>query len=182
MVGVEDGGFSKAPLHRGVQRALLVCALLRGAWIQGFRVDMITVDGLDASEKLIGMLHGLSFDAVMLAGVSFAGFNLIDPTLVFKRLHKPVIVISRTRPNNIAVKKALCRHFEDWRVRWSVFERLGPIHEVVSMPNEPLVYAEVVGADLNWASALIQASTTFCRIPEPVRVARLIARGLTKQE
>ena len=57
----------------------------------------------------------MAFDAVMLAGVSFAGFNLVDPTLVFEEFSKPVIVISRTKPDNIAVKNALLQHFEDNR-------------------------------------------------------------------
>ena len=180
VVGVEDGGFSRKLQGRGIQKALFVCVLLRGKWINDFQADMITVDGLDATEKLTSMLRRLSFDAVMLAGVSFAGFNLVDPTIVFEEFRKPVIVISRTKPNNIAVKNALRRHFEDWRIRWSVFEKLGSVYEVVSMPTEPPVYVEVVGAELDWASTLIRAASVCCRVPEPVRVARLVARGLTR--
>jgi endonuclease V-like protein UPF0215 family len=180
VVGVEDGGFSRKLQGRGIQKALFVCVLLRGKWINDFQADMITVDGLDATEKLTSMLHRLSFDAVMLAGVSFAGFNLVDPTIVFEEFRKPVIVISRTKPNNIAVKNALRRHFEDWRIRWSVFEKLGSVYEVVSMSAEPPVYVEVVGAELDWTSTLIRAASVCCRVPEPVRVARLVARGLTR--
>jgi len=143
---------------------------------------MIAVDGLDATKKLVAMLRKLSFDAIMLAGVSFAGFNLVEPTAVLEEFHKPVIIISRTKPNNVAVKKALFQHFRDWRVRWSVFEKLGAIHEVVSMPNEPPIYVEVIGSTLDWAIKMICASAFCCRIPEPIRVARLIARGLTIRE
>lgn len=179
IVGVEDGGFSRK--HGcGIQKALFVCVLLRGKWINDFQVDMITVDGLDATEKLSSMLRQWSFDVVMLAGVSFAGFNLVDSTVVFEGFSKPVIVISRTKPNNVAVKNALRRHFEDWRVRWNIFEKLSSVYEIVSMPAEPPVYVEVVGAELNWARRVIRASSVCCRIPEPIRVARLVARGLTK--
>jgi len=180
-VGVEDGGFSRAPLCPSVHKALLVCVLLQGTWVLDFRVDRILVDGLDASERLIGMLRGLCFDVVMLAGVSFAGFNLVDPSLVFEEFDKPVIVISRSKPDNVAVKNALVRHFDDWRVRWSIFEGLGPVFEAVSLPNEPPLYVEVVGCDVGWASGLIRALAAVCRVPEPIRVARLIARGLTHE-
>jgi len=182
VVGVEDGGFSRASLRPGVDKALLVCVLLQGTWIVDFRVDRILVDGLDASERLVGMLRGLCFDVVMLAGVSFAGFNLIDPFLVFEEFHKPVVIISRTKPDNVAVKSALVRHFDDWQVRLSIFEELGPVFEIVSMPNEPPLYVEVVGSDVGWASGLIRALASVCRVPEPIRVARLIARGLTTHE
>ena len=181
VVGVEDGGFSRKLQGRGSQKALFICALLRGTWINDLQTDIITVDGLDATEKLSSMLHRWSFDAVMLAGVSFAGFNLVDPTVVFEEFNKPVIVVSRTKPDNIAVESALRQHFEDWKVRWGVFEKLGPVWEVVSMPNEPPVYVEVVGAELDWASKLIRAASLCCRVPEPVRVARLVARGLTRR-
>jgi len=181
IVGVEDGGFSRAPLNCGIRKALLVCVLLQGTRIENFLADMVTVDGLDASEKLAGMLRDVPFDAVMLAGVSFAGFNLIDPVLIFEEFGKPVVVVSRTRPDNLAVKGALLRHFEDWQIRWRVFEKLGPIYEVVSMPSEPPLYVEVIGADLNWASDLIRVFTFCSRVPEPIRVARLIAQGLTRQ-
>ena len=180
VVGVEDGGFSRKLQGCGIQKALFVCVLLRGKRISDFQADTITVDGLDATERLASMLRRWSFDAVMLAGVSFAGFNLVDPTIVFEGFNRPVIVISRTKPNNIAVKNALRRHFEDWKIRWSVFEKLGAVNEIVSMPTEPPVYVEVVGAELDWASELIRATSVCCRVPEPVRVARLLARGLTR--
>jgi len=180
IVGVEDGGFSRKLQCCDIQKALLVCVLLRGEWISDFQARMITVDGLDATEKLTFMLRRWIFDAVMLAGVSFAGFNLVDPTIVFEEFNKPVIVISRTKPSNVAVKNALRQHFGDWRVRWSIFEKLGSVYEVVSIPAEPPIYVEVIGTELNWARKLIQATSVCCRIPEPIRVARLVARGLTK--
>jgi endonuclease V-like protein UPF0215 family len=181
VVGVEDGGFSRKLQGRDIQKALFICALLRGTWINDLQTDTVTVDGLDATEKLSSMLRRWSFDAVMLAGVSFAGFNLVDPTSVFEEFGKPVIVISRTKPNNIAVKNALHRHFEDWQIRWRVFQKLGSVYEIVSMPCEPPIYVEVVGSELDWARRLIRATSVCCRVPEPVRVARLVARGLTRR-
>jgi endonuclease V-like protein UPF0215 family len=181
VVGVEDGRFSRESSNY-TEQTLLVCVLLRKAWIDNFQADTITVDGLDASDKLVTMLRHWSFDAVMLAGVSFAGFNLVDPTMVYEEFGKPVVVIARTKPDNVAVKKALFQHFKDWRVRWSIFEKLGPVHQVISMVGEPPLYIEVAGATADWATELVRASASCCRVPEPIRVARLIARGLTRKE
>ena len=88
VIGVEDGGFSRELSIYGFEKTLLVCVLLQGTRIDDFRADMITVDGLDASEKLITILRNLAFDVVILSGISFAGFNLVDPTLVFEEFHK----------------------------------------------------------------------------------------------
>jgi len=176
VVGVEDGGFTR---ESGIEEALLVTVLLQGKAIIGFQEKNIKVDGLDATEKLISMLRHWSFDGVILAGVSFAGFNLIDAHTIFEEFKKPVLIVARTKPNNVAVREALLEHFESWKTRLEIIERLGPVYEIVSLPDEPPLYVEVVGADLIWARNLIRELSVCCRVPEPIRVARLIARGLT---
>ncbi|MEM3695784.1 MAG: DUF99 family protein, partial [Candidatus Bathyarchaeia archaeon] len=77
-------------------------------------------------------------------------------------------------------KRALMRHFRDWRKRWEVFAKIGPIHEVKVLDEERPLYFEVVGAEMEWASRLITSFAVCGRVPEPLRVVRLIARGLSK--
>jgi len=48
------------------------------------------------------------------------------------------------------------------------------------MQGEAPIYIEVIGAEVSWAQKLIRNLSSRCRIPEPVRVARFIARGLTR--
>jgi len=175
VVGVEDGSFQKGI----TPKAFLAAVLFKELKIEDVKVVRITVDGLDATGKLAKILSRWRFEAVMLAGVSFAGFNVIDPTIIHEEFGKPVIVVSRTKPDNKAVKQALQRHFEDWRVRWGVFEKLGLIHKVIVSAGVPPVYVETVGIDIERASGLISTLSVCSRIPEPIRVARLIARGLS---
>jgi len=175
VVGVEDGSFQK-----GITRkAILAAVLLKGVEIEDAKIVRITVDGLDATEKLIEMLNGWNFTAVLLAGVSFAGFNLIDPTVIYEKFRKPVIVVSRKKPNNKAVRRALQKHFGDWEARWRIFEKLGTAQCIVVLAGEPPVYIEPVGADSKRAQNLVRALSVSDRVPEPLRVARLIARGLS---
>jgi endonuclease V-like protein UPF0215 family len=175
IVGVEDGSFQK-----GITReTLLAAVLLRQANIEKVKVVKITVDGLDATKKLADALKGWEFNAIMLAGVSFAGFNLIDPTIIYKMFKKPVIILSRTKPDNRAVKRALKRHFKDWEMRWKVFQKLGPVHKIVTKSGEAPLYIEIVGSNAQWASKVIRPLCVCGRVPEPLRAARLIARGLS---
>ncbi|MGB9675796.1 MAG: DUF99 family protein [Candidatus Bathyarchaeales archaeon] len=175
MIGVEDGSFRK-----GISRkAKLVAVLFLEARIESVRITNITVDGMDATETLLKAIKGWNFGAVLLSGVSFAGFNIIDPILVYEECEKPVVVISRTKPDNVAVKRALRRHFKDWEMRWSVFEKLGKVYEVQVMDCTEPVYIEVVGETVEWARGLIKAFSFCGRMPEPLRVARLIARGIS---
>ena len=175
IVGVEDGSFQKSI----TRRALLAAVLFRGLEIEDVKFTKITVDGLDATEKLSELLKEWEFAAVLLAGVSFAGFNVINPTAIHQKFKKPVIIVTRTKPDNKAVHRALQRHFKDWKMRWEVFEKLGSFQKVAVLADEPLIYVETIGADVRWTCNLIQALSVCCRVPEPTRVARLIARGLS---
>lgn len=175
IAGIEDGKFKKGV----TKRALLTAVLLKKLQIEGVKFAEVTVDGLDATAKAVKILSEWDFDVVMLAGVSFAGFNVIDPTVLYEKFQKPIVVVSRTKPDNKAVKRALIRHFKDWEIRWGVFEKLGAIHKVTVTAGKPPLYVETVGADVKWTALLIKTLVTCSRIPEPIRVARLIARGLS---
>ena len=175
IVGIEDGSFT-----REMSETLLVAVLMQdGRWIEDVKIEEITIDGLDATATVLQLLKHWNFDAVMLAGVSYAGFNLIDPIKLAESFQKPVIIMSRSKPNNIAVKRALKEHFKDWKARWRVFEGLGPIYKFKPLRNEPSIYLEVVGAEASWAMRIIKSCCFSCKVPEPIRVARIIARGLS---
>ncbi|MEM1757236.1 MAG: DUF99 family protein [Candidatus Bathyarchaeia archaeon] len=176
VIGIDDGSFRK----NVDLTTFLVFVLLKELGVEAVRFTRITVDGLDATEKAIEVLKGLKFDAIMLAGVSFGGFNLIDPFELFEKFGTPVIVILKRRPRNDAIRKALIRHFNDWRARLMIIEKLGPIHELALSNGRGFLYFESVGADVRQVSNLINAFTVIGGIPEPVRVAKIIAHGISK--
>lgn len=105
---MEDGSFFS---RNG--KTLLAAVLMDSRWTRAVVLGKITIDGTDATETLVEMLGGFSFDAVMLSGVSYAGFNLIDPKKIYERFGVPVIIVCRSKPNNDAVRAALVNHFED---------------------------------------------------------------------
>jgi endonuclease V-like protein UPF0215 family len=175
VVGVEDGSFQKGVTFQ----ALLAAVLFRDLHIEDLKITKVTVDGLDATKRLIEILSFWKFEAVFLAGVSFAGFNMIDPAVIHRKFGKPVIIITRTKPDNKAVKRALKKHFEDWKVRFEVFEKLGLPYDFVVFSSRSLVYVKTVGASAEWACNLVKALSILGKVPEPIRVARLIARGLS---
>ena len=178
LIGVEDGSF-KAFLHRKSQKCPLCAVRMIDNKIEDIKASKIAVDGLDATSKLSEMLRDQVFHAIILGGITFAGFNIIDAQRIYKELSRPLIVFTRSRPNNEIMREALQKHFDDWRRRWSIIESLGQIYSTYTRPREPPVYFEVVGEKARWAEEVLKRSASLCRIPEPVRVARLVARGLS---
>lgn len=177
--GVEDGSFNAFSRGEDSHTVLCCAAMVRGR-IQDVRVSQIEVDGFDATDKLLGMLQGVDVDVVVLGGITFAGFNIIDPSSILKEVGTPVIVYSGKEPDDDAMLLALRKHFEDWRKRWSIIKGLGDVFEAVVRPGEPPVYFEVLGGSQEWAEAVLRSLALVCRIPEPVRVAGLIARGISR--
>lgn len=179
LFGVEDGSFDA--FNRVESTYALLCGVLtQGDRIIDVRKAEIEVDGLDATEKLLKMLEGVDVDAVVLGGITFAGFNVIDPRIIKEETGLPVIVYSGVEPDNEAMLGALQKHFSDWMKRWEIVKNLGPIHGVSTLKGEPDVFFEAVGCDVGWAEKILRASAVVSRIPEPVRASGLIARGLSR--
>lgn len=179
IVGVEDGSFEPFK-SRGLSYTVLCFVEMIDELICDVKLATIEVDGLDASDKLLEMLDGEDIGAVILGGITFAGFNVIDPFAISNQRGVPVIVYSGEEPDNISMLLALKKHFGDWERRWSIIERLGRVYETVTRQGEPPVYFEVVGGSVSWAADVLRYSALLCRIPEPVRVAGLIARGVSR--
>jgi endonuclease V-like protein UPF0215 family len=177
VVGVDDGSFPADKTTKA--HALLLAVLLRNTEIRGIRVGTIEVDGTDARTVLKPLVRALSPDLVMLSGVSFAGFNVIDISRLAHELKKPIIAISGDRPDNKAVRTALKDHFPDWETRWRSVHSAGRLYSCKPLKHEPKLYFEVKGATPNYARNVISRTAVISRLPEPIRVARIIAKGLS---
>jgi hypothetical protein len=179
-VGVQDGSFEA--FQRGVARAIqhtsLCLTKLCGAVIQDIRLGCITVDGLDSTRVLLNNLVDWDYDVLILGGATFGGFNVVDVESVYKATGKPVIVYSPKLPDMDATLGALRKHFSDWEQRWSRYEALGELHEC-RIRDYPSVYYEIVGEPTSYAEKVLHEQAIYGRIPEAVRVADLIAKGVT---
>ena len=177
VVGVDDGTF--VPHSRAGQSTALVAVLFTNLSIRGVRIGRITVDGTDATSVLVSMLKGLRFDVVLLSGISFGGFNLISLSRLNMELGKPVIAISGKRPENELVRGALKAHFEDWKDRMRIVRASGRIYSVKPLREEPTLFFEVKGAKPEFARHVIRYYAKISRLPEPIRAAGILAKGLS---
>jgi len=177
IVGVDDGAFS--PIKTIGERALLLVVLYRMSHIQTVRLGTIEVDGTDAGATLKSLVRKLPLDLVMLSGISYAGFNIMDISKLAHDLEKPVIAVSGERPDNKAVRKALKDHFADWKRRWGNVRSAGKLYACRPLKDEPKLYFEVKGATPDFARRVISRTAVISRLPEPIRVARIMAKGLS---
>lgn len=182
-LGVEDGSFPTKGKRRSKFKTLLVAALLKELQLKEVDLRRITVDGTDATKALLSILASLQQkpETLFLGGISYAGFNFIDPFRLQKETNLPSIIITTERPNNQAVQTALQRHFPDWKKRWSIYKRLTNFPQIKANPKENPVFMETVGLTVSQGEMLVKRLTKNGRLPEPLRVARMIARGLSTE-
>ncbi len=177
LVGVEDGSFEG---FLPGQMTLLCTACLSGDRLEWVKVRRVKVDGRESTDALLDMLRCEKFDAIIMGGVSFAGFDVIDPELLHRELNVPVVVYSPKMPDSASTFAALKANFPDWSERWSPIERLGDVYTTVTIEGQPPVYFEAVGCMRPEAEKILKESVSLTRTPEPVRVAGIIARGLSR--
>jgi endonuclease V-like protein UPF0215 family len=180
VVGIDDGAF--VPQTKGLTD--VVGVIYRGGyWFEGVMRTEIAIDGLDATEKIADMVVGSPYygelRVAVLDGVTFAGFNVVDIKKLSRKLALPVIAVVREKPAMEDVRSAL-ENLPDFEVRWQAMENAGKIMQVKTRERENPVYMHVAGILQEDAEKIMEKTSTRSNIPEALRVAHLIASGLTR--
>jgi endonuclease V-like protein UPF0215 family len=182
VLGVDDGVF--VPHSKGV--ATVVGVVYRGGyWLDGVMRTEVEIDGMDATEKIASMIttspHYGQLRVVMLNGVTFAGFNMVDIKKLFERIRLPVITVTREKPDFDDIKRAL-RNLPEYEKRVEAMENAGKLIEVRTRDAEQAVYVQIAGISEKDAEKILKSTSTRSNIPEGLRVAHIIASGLTRSK
>jgi hypothetical protein len=176
ILGVDDGPFI---LHRGY--APVVGVVFRGGyWLDGVLSTKIRVDGFDATDKIAAMIrdspHYRQVRVIMLDGVTFGGFNVVDIKELHALTNLPVIVVTRDKPSFREIHAAV-KNLPNSAERWKAVQNAGKIFEVHTRSRGEKVYMELCGMRESDARKILQITSTRSSIPEALRVAHLIASG-----
>lgn len=172
VVGFDDGPFPRS--HRG--DVLLVGAVFAGLRLEGVMSAPVRRDGINSTTRIVELVNGSRFrahlQAVLLQGIAFAGFNVVDLDALYRRLRLPVVVVARRRPDLAAIRAALLSRVPGGRRKWRLIERAGPMERVGA------VYVQRRGIGEADTRALLERLAVNGVLPEPLRTAHIIAGGL----
>ena len=176
VLAIDDGYFK--PRQKG--KALLVGVLSRlDGRLEGIVSTTVKVDGLDSTAKIAEMIQKSKFKSqasfLILDGINFAGFNIVDLPLLSKKLATPVIAVQRKKPRMQRIEKALDK-FKDKKKRMKLIEKAGEIH-----PSGKIFF-QCSGTDRKTVKTVLAKTTKYSNIPEPLRLAHMIASGTTLGE
>ncbi len=179
VLGIDDGRF--VPRTKGTVD--VVGVVYRGGyWFEGVMRTEITIDGMDATEKLAAMIKNSAYygeiRVIVLDGVTFAGFNVVDINELSCRVDLPVMSVAREKPDLEEIRRAL-KNLPDFEKRWQAMLNAGELFEVEIRNGENPVYVQTAGFLREDAIKILKRTSTRSNIPEALRVAHIIASGLS---
>jgi endonuclease V-like protein UPF0215 family len=200
VIGFDDGPFERE--HRG--DVVLVGAVCSRTRLDGVVKGVVRRDGADATRRMIALVEASPFRvhvrAAMLLGIAVGGFNVVDIHEMSRALGVPVLVVTRRQPDLDAVRRALFSDVPHARPRvrgaarkWALIEAAGVVEPLgvsrrslrssAPLPSGlrsqvPRLWVQRAGLTLVEARALVAATTLHGNVPEPLRLAHLIAGGV----
>ncbi|MEY2831015.1 MAG: hypothetical protein RLZZ574_273 [Cyanobacteriota bacterium] len=173
-------GFDDAPFERHQQEKVnisgVICANTR---FEGMVWGAVEVDGNDATETICQLLLGKKFlpqlHLILLDGIGFGGFNLVDLSQLAQRLGLPCVAMMRKLPNLAKMNRAMSR-LPNYEEKLLILQQAGRIYV------DPPFFFQVCGEQPEViAQALIQL-TDRGKVPEALRLAHLIGAAVTNGE
>jgi len=178
VLGVDDSPFTFED-----DRSLLLGVVARlPGYVEGVLSAPVNVDGDDATAAIAKMVSQSRFvkqvRCVMLDSPCMAGFNVVDMDALHAETGIPVMSVSRDGPDFVKIEAALRKHFPDWERRLILLKKPGFRTLTLDHP----VHVRAVGMTGPEAEQFIAKSVVRGAIPEPIRLAHLIASGVAKGE
>ena len=180
VLGVDDGAFTP---HVKGQVPVIGVVFRGGYWLDGVMHTEIAVDGFDATREITSMItrspHYKQLRVILLNGVTFAGFNIVDVKALYADTKLPIITVTREKPDLEDIRKAL-QNLPNSKERWEAICNAGEPVEVSTRSSEAKVYMQNVGVSKEDAEKILRLTSTRSNLPEALRVAHLFASGISR--
>lgn len=145
--------------------------------VDGISYTRITVGGMDATSGVLRIFRQLErndINVIMMSGCVIAWYNILDPATVCKSTGVPVVVV--TYEDSEGLSDDIAHHFPGDAVRLACYASLGE-RVPFTLPTGYMIFLRSYGIDQHEAGQLCRDVTLDGKIPEPVRIARLMARA-----
>jgi len=180
VLGIDDGVFTP---HAKAFVPVVGVVFRGGYWLDGVMHTEVEVDGFDATEKISSMIlnspHYKQLRVVVLNGITFAGFNVVDIKKLNRETELPVIAVTREKPNLEEIREAL-KNLAESEKRWKAVLNAGKTFEASTRNESEKVYLQISGILEEDARKILKLTSTRSRVPEALRVAHIIASGLSQ--
>ncbi len=180
VLGIDDGPFDKWRDLAAERPVPLVAVMMQGCdLVEAVATHRFPVDGEHATAFLADWIRGLrcwpQLHAVLLGGVTLAGLAVVNAPELASRLERPLIVVNRREPADDRLRRALQAAGLADRAR--LLEQQAPVHRSASG-----LFTRAYGIDAAAARLIVDRTRRKGRLPEPLRLAHLIAAAVATGE
>jgi endonuclease V-like protein UPF0215 family len=185
IIGIDDGYFPHS--YKGMKgTAPMVAVLGHRALVRDLELTTVLVDSSNLDNIIIKMIRDLvsrnqdaKISLVVTDSVIFAGFSIYDPHRVYSETHIPIAPIFSHSIDLEKIYLALKKHFEDYKERYSVIDKVYRNSSVIKTPKGWLkIYC--LGIEQKRCSDIIIENQTTHKYPQPLRTADLVASAVGK--
>ncbi|MGB6464419.1 MAG: DUF99 family protein [Nitrosotalea sp.] len=146
--------------------------------IDGFVFGKATIEGDDATDAMISMYENLDrndISFILVSGLIISMYNIVDMKKLWKKIKMPIIGV--TYEESDGMEEAIRHHFPDsYESKITQYQNLGT-RTKISLHTKHDIYLRVEGCDIKEAKKLLDAFTLQGAIPEPLRVAQILAKA-----
>lgn len=176
----DDGFFP--PAYKGLKgKTVLVGIEVLGFSVLKISWKCVAIDGRECSRTIVEQSKAMGRpDLILLDGITYAGFDVVDPEEVHAHASAPVITVQQYRLNLDRVRKALFDNFADADERFRVIERVAGKFQYLDTPWKTIQYC-AVGISQERAREYLARAMVYSPVPEPLRVAHAIASSLSRK-
>lgn len=164
--------------------ALAGVAMRRDLVIDGFVLGSATIGGADAAERIASMharLGRADIGIVAVSGAVISSYNVVDLRRLLELTGAPAVAVSYGAPAGGGAAlagrlAAIGKGAGEDEDRADVFSRQGPRTRVRLHTSHDL-FVRCAGCTPAQAGRLLDSMTVQGSVPEPLRIARLLARA-----
>jgi len=176
LLGIDDGPFDKD----ADAATPIVGVVMEGSdLVEGVAMTHFPIDGAAVTDFLVDWIEGLRFrpglHGIVLGGITIAGLAVVEVERLSQALDLPVLVLNRKDPRDHRLAAAL--KSAGLADRLEAVDRTPP-----SLPVSNGLFLACAGASPEEAARLINASRRKGEMPEPLRLAHLIASAVVRGE
>ncbi len=165
--------------RQGQKRSVLAGVVMRSdRVIDGVALGRTAVGGDDATSSILSLLRRFKrndVNLIMVSGAILSLYNIIDVDALAARSRLPVVCL--TYKETAGIERSIRKHFpEGAEAKLAAYRKLGK-RTGLTLHTGHRVFVRASGMAAADVKLVLDAFTLQGSIPEPVRVAKLLARA-----
>ncbi len=180
---------NQSPKNAKPKTTALIGVVCRGIQLLHVSESTIEVDGTDSTEKILQLILQNPFlpeiRLILIDSPTLGGFNPPNPFYLYEQTKIPLLLIPDRKPQS-HIAQVYRDIFPQRTDQIEFLQKLPPLSSFkLSINTDPHItsdlYFHAIGIEISAIKEILRYLTHFSKIPEPLRIAHLIASRMREK-